>query len=88
MTNVRRAQLIEWNLDVIEQVLDVVRSAIASAMDWRALAELVEEEKQRSNPLALRIAKLKLDVNQVTLWLAEPTRRLFPIPYVSLMHRR
>ncbi len=72
MTNKRRAQLIEWNLEVVEQVLEVIRSAIASAMDWRALAELVEEEKKRNNHLALRIAKLKLETNHVTLWLSEP----------------
>jgi predicted ribosome quality control (RQC) complex YloA/Tae2 family protein len=72
ISNDRKARLIEQNLENVDQALLVLRSAIASGMDWIDLKELVEEEKTKNNPVALMIAGLKLETNQVTLRLAEP----------------
>ena len=72
LTNERKAQLIELNLEQVDQAILVIRSAIASGMDWVSLKELVSEEQLKRNPVALIIAELKLETNQVTLLLREP----------------
>lgn len=69
--NQRKAQLIELNIDVVEQAILILRSAIASRMDWQSLNELIEEEKLRRNPIALKISGLKLESNEVTILLSD-----------------
>ncbi|KAI9492473.1 fibronectin-binding protein A N-terminus-domain-containing protein [Zychaea mexicana] len=71
-TNVRKAQLIELNLDMVEAAITIIRNAVASQMDWQDLNELVKEEKKRGNPIADIIGSLKLQTNQITLLLSEP----------------
>ncbi|CAO3590807.1 unnamed protein product [Absidia cylindrospora] len=72
MTNTRKAQLIEYNLDLVDAAISIIRNAVASQMDWLDLKELVTEEKRKNNPIALMIDGLKLDTNQITLLLSEP----------------
>lgn len=69
MTNARKAQLIEYNLELVDAAITIIRNAVASQMDWRDLEELVKEEKKRNNPIAQRIDSLKLATNQITLLL-------------------
>ncbi|KAI9257286.1 hypothetical protein BDA99DRAFT_441428 [Phascolomyces articulosus] len=71
-TNVRKAQLIELNLEMVEAAITIIRNAVASQMDWRDLNELVAEEKKRGNPIADIIHALKLETNQITLLLTDP----------------
>ncbi|KAI7860665.1 hypothetical protein BDC45DRAFT_429820 [Circinella umbellata] len=71
-SNVRKAQLIELNLEMVEAAITIIRNAVASQMDWRDLHELVAEEKKRGNPIADIIHGLKLETNQITLILSEP----------------
>eukprot|EP01113_Clastostelium_recurvatum_P037029 TRINITY_DN5373_c0_g1_i4.p1 TRINITY_DN5373_c0_g1~~TRINITY_DN5373_c0_g1_i4.p1 ORF type:complete len:857 (-),score=278.84 TRINITY_DN5373_c0_g1_i4:50-2620(-) len=74
ITNEHKARLIETNLQDIDNCLIIVRSAVASSMDWGALATLIKEEKKRDpHSLANMIHKLKLEHNMVTLLLSEPT---------------
>ncbi|KAI3651986.1 hypothetical protein MP228_003289 [Amoeboaphelidium protococcarum] len=68
----RMAQLIEMNLDDVDRAILVIRSAIASGMDWTSLKDLVKEEQLKQNPVALMIDGLKLEQNQITLLLREP----------------
>ncbi|KAI8066316.1 fibronectin-binding protein A N-terminus-domain-containing protein [Gongronella butleri] len=72
MSNTRKAQLIELNLDMVDAAISIIRNAVASQMDWKDLEELVKEEKRRSNPIALMIDGLKLQTNQITLLLSDP----------------
>ncbi|CAG8694233.1 12579_t:CDS:10, partial [Cetraspora pellucida] len=70
--NMRKARLIESNIDIVDQAIVVIRNAIASSMDWKDLENLVIEEKKKGNPIAAVIAGLKLEINQITLLLKEP----------------
>ncbi|KAG0266612.1 hypothetical protein DFQ27_009619 [Actinomortierella ambigua] len=70
--NVLRAELIESNLEICDQAIMIIRNAVATGMDWKDLADLVEEEKRHGNPIALMIDSLKLDSNQVCVILADP----------------
>lgn len=72
ITNVRKAQLIELNLNLVDAAITIIRNAVASQMDWQDLKDLVKEEKRRENPIALIIETLKLDTNQITLVLTDP----------------
>ncbi|CAG8621775.1 5842_t:CDS:10, partial [Ambispora leptoticha] len=69
--NMRKARLIESNVDIVDQAIIVIRNAIASSMDWKDLENLVMEEKKKGNPIAAIIAGLKLEMNQITLLLKE-----------------
>ncbi|KAG0213333.1 hypothetical protein BGX28_004671 [Mortierella sp. GBA30] len=70
--NVMRAELIEANLEMCDQAIMIIRNAIATGMDWKDLADLVEEEKKHGNPIALMIDALKLESNQVCVILSDP----------------
>ncbi|KAG0225379.1 hypothetical protein BGW42_004465 [Actinomortierella wolfii] len=70
--NVLRAELIEANLEICDQAIMIIRNAVATGMDWKDLADLVEEEKRHGNPIALMIDSLKLESNQVCVILSDP----------------
>ena len=70
--NLKRAQLIELNLDLVDQAIRVVNSLLASSMDWGRIAEMVSEAKALDDPVATHIKKLKLETNQIVLSLKEP----------------
>ncbi|KAI7865815.1 fibronectin-binding protein A N-terminus-domain-containing protein [Spinellus fusiger] len=70
--NIRKAELIELNLDMVDAAITIIRNAVASQMDWRDLKDLVSDEKRRGNPIAEIIAGLKLNTNQITLLLSDP----------------
>ncbi|CAO0793809.1 unnamed protein product [Mucor circinelloides] len=72
ITNVRKAQLIELNLQMVDAAITIIRNAVASQMDWQDLNDLVKEEKRRENPIAMIIDDLKLATNQLTLILTDP----------------
>ncbi|CAO3664318.1 unnamed protein product [Umbelopsis ramanniana] len=72
LTNVRKAQLIENNLQMVDAAILIIRNAIATGMDWRELEDLVKDEQKRGNPIALMIDSLKLETNQVSLRLSDP----------------
>ncbi|GMG14777.1 unnamed protein product [Phytophthora fragariaefolia] len=67
----QHAQLIEANQQDVENVLLVIRSALASGMDWRGLEELVRYEQKNGNPVASLIHKLDLENNRVAILLCD-----------------
>jgi predicted ribosome quality control (RQC) complex YloA/Tae2 family protein len=69
--SLRHAQLVESNQQDVEHVLLVVRSALASGMDWRGLAELVRFEQRNGNPVACLIHELDLAHNRVAILLCD-----------------
>ncbi|EGG13343.1 DUF814 family protein [Cavenderia fasciculata] len=70
--NIKKAQLIESNLQDVDQCILIIRSGVAASMDWGNLNQLLKEEKKK-NPysVANKIHKLKLDTNQITLSLTD-----------------
>ncbi|KAG2177194.1 hypothetical protein INT43_007851 [Umbelopsis isabellina] len=72
MTNVRKAQLIEFNLQMVDAAIMIIRNAIATGMDWRELEDLVKNEQKHGNAIALMIDSLKLESNEISLRLADP----------------
>ena len=70
--NVRKAQAIEGNLHRVQEAVRAVNGLIAQGMDWVELAQLIEMEQARINPVAQTVKlPLKLYENTVTLLLAE-----------------
>jgi len=72
LSNVRKAQLIETNLQMVDAAILIIRNAIATGMDWRELEDLVKDEQKHGNAIALMIDSLKLETNQISLRLADP----------------
>ena len=64
-----KAELIECNTDIVDRACIVIRSAIASAMDWGDIELLVRDAQARGDPVANSIQGLKLHSNLITLWL-------------------
>ena len=62
-----KAQLIEFNVDLVERACVVIRSAIANAMDWGDIELLVKDAQTRGDPVAVVIHSLKLASNEFTL---------------------
>ncbi|XP_005099828.1 nuclear export mediator factor Nemf [Aplysia californica] len=71
-SDVLRGQLIEMNLDLVDQAILIVRSAVANQIDWTEIWNLVKEAQLRDDPVASTIKALKLDTNQITLLLHDP----------------
>ncbi|CAK4521164.1 unnamed protein product [Aphanomyces euteiches] len=68
---VTQAMLVEQNQQDIENVLLVIRSALASGMDWSDLDDLIKQEQQNGNPVATLIHKLDLAQNRVSVLLCD-----------------
>lgn len=69
--SLKHARLIESNQQDVENVLLVIRSALASGMDWRELEELVRYEQKNGNPVASLIHQLDLEHNRVSILLCD-----------------
>eukprot|EP01117_Protostelium_nocturnum_P006408 TRINITY_DN2310_c0_g4_i1.p1 TRINITY_DN2310_c0_g4~~TRINITY_DN2310_c0_g4_i1.p1 ORF type:complete len:1128 (-),score=530.66 TRINITY_DN2310_c0_g4_i1:37-3420(-) len=67
--NQYKAQLIESNVDAVDQVIKIVRSALTSSMDWKELARIIKEEKKKGDYYAGMIHKLNLETQKITLLL-------------------
>ncbi|KAK7505562.1 hypothetical protein BaRGS_00003307 [Batillaria attramentaria] len=71
-TDILRGQLIEINLDLVDQAILVVRSALANQIDWTEINQIVKEAQLNGDPVAKAITGLKLDTNHITLLLHDP----------------
>ncbi|XP_002519281.2 ribosome quality control complex subunit NEMF [Ricinus communis] len=67
---VRKAELIEYNLEDVDAAILAVRVALAKGMSWEDLTRMVKEEKKLGNPVASLIDKLHLERNCMTLLLS------------------
>ncbi|KYQ88372.1 DUF814 family protein [Tieghemostelium lacteum] len=70
--NIRKASLIELNLQEVDQCIAFIRYGVNAGMDWTMLGQMVKEEKKK-NPysVANKIKQLKLEQNKVTLLLSD-----------------
>ncbi|XP_057315018.1 ribosome quality control complex subunit NEMF-like [Hydractinia symbiolongicarpus] len=70
--DMKKAELIEINLPLVERAIATINSALANQIGWEEIEEIVQEAKSQSDPVANVIKKLKLDTNQLVLSLTEP----------------
>eukprot|EP00871_Galdieria_phlegrea_P000381 jgi/Galph1/1343/GphlegSOOS_G5988.1 len=64
------AQTIELNAEDVDKAILVVRAMIANGVDWKELENMLEEEKEKGNPVAQVIHSLHLERNEITLMLS------------------
>ncbi|GJD12845.1 Nuclear export mediator factor Nemf [Galdieria sulphuraria] len=67
--NFKIAEAIELNADEVDKAIWVVRAMIANGVAWDELDKMLEEEKEKGNPVAETIHSLHLDRNEITLML-------------------
>ena len=65
-----KAVLIEYNTVEVDAITNIVRSALASGVDWNELDRLIKAQKKAGDPLALMIHRLQLEENRVHLLLS------------------
>ncbi|XP_035229231.1 nuclear export mediator factor Nemf-like [Stegodyphus dumicola] len=70
--DIRKAQLIEMNLELVDKAILVIRSAIANQISWSDIQDLIKEAQLEGDPVAKAIKKLKLDINHFTVLLSNP----------------
>eukprot|EP00924_Labyrinthula_sp_SR-Ha-C_P008776 snap_masked-scaffold_2-processed-gene-2.10-mRNA-1 protein AED:0.09 eAED:0.10 QI:0/-1/0/1/-1/1/1/0/867 len=62
---VQKAQLILSSLQVVQNCLAVINSALENSLDWGEMQQLVDNEKKKGNPVAKIIKKLNLEKQKV-----------------------
>uniref|UniRef100_H2YKU7 Ribosome quality control complex subunit NEMF n=1 Tax=Ciona savignyi TaxID=51511 RepID=H2YKU7_CIOSA len=62
-----KARLIESNLQMIDEAILVVRSAIANQVDWKEIRSLVHDAQVRGDKVASSIKSLKLETNSMVM---------------------
>ncbi|XP_076044571.1 nuclear export mediator factor NEMF homolog Clbn [Oratosquilla oratoria] len=68
----RKGQLIELNKELVESAIKVVLSAVANQIDWNQIKELISEAQAQGDQIASAIRAIKLETNQITVWLSDP----------------
>eukprot|EP00042_Codosiga_hollandica_P058711 m.889321 g.889321 ORF g.889321 m.889321 type:complete len:1153 (-) comp59941_c0_seq5:1399-4857(-) len=72
LTDVKRAQLIEAHLELVDRAILIISSAVSNSVDWTEIEEMVKDAKALDDPVAKHIVKLKLAANKITMNLSEP----------------
>lgn len=67
-----KAELIELNKEIVDKAIIQLNSALANQLSWQEIQDLVDEAKERDDPVALMIKTLKLDTNHVVFRLTDP----------------
>lgn len=70
--DIKKAQLIEMNSELVDKAITVIRSAIANQISWSDIEDIIKEAQLEGDPVAKTIKKLKLDINHFTLLLSNP----------------
>ena len=70
--SIEMAQAIEANQDYVDQLIQLIRSFLASGMDWVDLENMLAEERKRNNPVAIAIKELKFINGMVSVELLSP----------------
>ncbi|CAK8671824.1 unnamed protein product [Clavelina lepadiformis] len=68
----QKAFIIEAILDLVDQAIKVICSAIANQVDWNEIRGLVADAQVRGDPVATAIKSLKLESNSMVMALSEP----------------
>ncbi|KAJ8308819.1 hypothetical protein KUTeg_013693 [Tegillarca granosa] len=70
--DIQKGHLIEMNLSSVDHAILIVNSAIANQIDWAEIWDLIKEAQSTGDPVALAIKSIKLDTNQITMFLRDP----------------
>ncbi|XP_058129559.1 ribosome quality control complex subunit NEMF homolog isoform X2 [Anopheles ziemanni] len=68
----KKAELITRNQDLVDKALLAIQSALASQMSWTDIQDLVKAAQANKDPVASCIRQLKLEINHISLYLADP----------------
>jgi len=68
--NFKIAEAIELNAEEVDKAIWVVRAMLAGGISWKELEKMLEEERDKGNPVAEIIHSLHLDRNEITLMLS------------------
>ena len=61
----KQAELVEMNLELVDTCILMLKTAIASSLDWSDLAKVIEVQAQQGHPIASYIHELQLRENKV-----------------------
>lgn len=68
----QKAELITRNQILVDSAIFAMRSLIAKQLSWTKIKELIKERQDQNDPIAVRIRQLKLESNQISLYLEDP----------------
>uniref|UniRef100_A0A182P3X4 NFACT RNA-binding domain-containing protein n=1 Tax=Anopheles epiroticus TaxID=199890 RepID=A0A182P3X4_9DIPT len=68
----KKAELITRNQDLVDKALLAIQSALAAQMSWTDIQDLVKAAQANKDPVASCIRQLKLEINHISLYLADP----------------
>lgn len=68
----QKAELISRNQQLVENAIFAVRSALANQLAWPDIHNLIKEAQAKGDPVASSIKNLKLEINHITMLLADP----------------
>ncbi|CEM39049.1 unnamed protein product [Vitrella brassicaformis CCMP3155] len=67
----RQASLIEQNTDTVEQAIMLMRTALATGVDWQELWTQIKYERRNGHPVAAHFHALELSKNTIHLLLGD-----------------
>ncbi|CAH8467235.1 unnamed protein product [Schistosoma rodhaini] len=70
--DMRKAYLLEANRRLVDNIIIMINHALSNQIDWKELELIVEDAKQRDDPLACHIVELKLQTSQAVIRLKDP----------------
>ncbi|VDP53110.1 unnamed protein product [Schistosoma mattheei] len=68
----QKAYLLEANRRLVDNIIIMINHALSNQIDWKELALIVEDAKQRDDPIACHIVELKLQTSQAVIRLKDP----------------
>ncbi|XP_066142754.1 ribosome quality control complex subunit NEMF homolog [Euwallacea fornicatus] len=68
----QKAELITRNQELVDRTILSVQMLLGQQMSWDNIEEVIDEARTRSDPSALAIKKLKLEINHISMFLQDP----------------
>ncbi|XP_066262814.1 ribosome quality control complex subunit NEMF homolog [Euwallacea similis] len=68
----QKAELITSNQELVDRTILSVQMLLGQQMSWDNIEEIIDEARTRSDPSALAIKKLKLEINHISMFLQDP----------------
>lgn len=62
-----KANLIEYNLELVDSAIFIVNNAVANQLDWNEINDIIQEAKNEGHKVARAIKQLKLEMNHIVL---------------------
>ncbi|KAG5449442.1 Nuclear export mediator factor NEMF [Clonorchis sinensis] len=70
--DVHKAQLLEKNRQLVDNIILMINHALSNQLDWGTLDTMIQEARARGDLLASHIVQLNLQQNQITVSLKDP----------------